>query len=97
MKKVPIGRKPVHEPRPANPDDWVNDRELSDDKKKRLTIDIPVSLHKRVKSQCALRNVRMADIVRDMLEQEFPLPETRGQSHPSLPQAIAQTQKSVKS
>jgi hypothetical protein len=39
---------------------------------KRLTIDIPASLHVRVKSQCATRGVNMADVIRDLLEQQFP-------------------------
>lgn len=39
---------------------------------KRFTIDVPESLHKRIKSQCALRGVKMADIMREMMEKEFP-------------------------
>jgi hypothetical protein len=39
---------------------------------KRLTIDIPLDLHKRVKSQCADRGVKMADVVREFLESTFP-------------------------
>lgn len=38
---------------------------------KRLTIDIPIELHRRVKSQCATRGVKMADVIRDLLNQEF--------------------------
>ncbi|MEE7455981.1 hypothetical protein MPAR168_24465 [Methylorubrum populi] len=38
----------------------------------RLTIDLPESLHRRVKAQCAGRGVRMVDVVRDFLEREFP-------------------------
>lgn len=38
---------------------------------KRLTIDIPVELHRRVKSQCATRGMKMADVVRDLLDREF--------------------------
>lgn len=39
---------------------------------KRFTIDVPASLHKRIKAQCAMRETPMADVIRDMLEQEFP-------------------------
>jgi len=50
-------------------DDWVNNRMEAT---KRLTIDVPASLHARIKSQCALRGVKMADAVRELLEQHFP-------------------------
>ena len=39
---------------------------------KRLTIDIPTSLHKRVKSQCANQGTTIADVVRAFLERKFP-------------------------
>jgi hypothetical protein len=38
---------------------------------KRLTIDLPASLHKRVKSGCAQRGVKMADEIRRLLEAHF--------------------------
>ena len=38
---------------------------------KRFTIDVPVSLHTRIKVQCATRGVKMADVIREMLEREF--------------------------
>ena len=38
---------------------------------KRFTIDVPESLHKRIKSQCAMRGEVMADVIRDMLKREF--------------------------
>jgi hypothetical protein len=41
-------------------------------KMKRLTIDIPDSLHRRVKSQCGQDGLRMADVIRDLLEKRFP-------------------------
>lgn len=40
---------------------------------KRLTLDIPESLHARIKSQCALRHTKMVDEIREMLEAKFPL------------------------
>jgi ParG len=39
---------------------------------KRFTIDVPVSLHTRIKAQCALKGLKMADVLREMLEREFP-------------------------
>src|SRR5262245_10266041 len=41
---------------------------------KRLTIDIPASLHKRVKSQCGAQGTTIADVVRHFLERKFPEP-----------------------
>lgn len=41
-------------------------------KMKRLTIDIPDSLHRRVKSRCGMDGLRMADVIRELLEQRFP-------------------------
>ena len=39
---------------------------------KRFTIDVPVSLHTRIKAQCALRGEKMADVIRELLDREFP-------------------------
>jgi hypothetical protein len=39
---------------------------------KRLTIDVPATLHTRIKTECARRGWKMADKLREMLEQEFP-------------------------
>jgi hypothetical protein len=39
---------------------------------KRFTIDVPVDLHKRVKTACAERGAKMADMLRELLEREFP-------------------------
>ena len=38
---------------------------------KRLTIDIPDSLHRTIKSQCALRGTKIADEVRELLIQKY--------------------------
>lgn len=72
MKKVTIGAKPGAGTRPASPDDWVKAREPIVEPMKRLTIDVPLSLHTRIKTQCAMQNVQMADVIRDLLEQHFP-------------------------
>ena len=39
---------------------------------KRFTIDVPESLHRRIKAECALRGVKMADYLRETLEKLFP-------------------------
>lgn len=42
-------------------------------KMKRLTIDIPDSLHRRVKSRCGQDGLRMADVIRELLDHRFPV------------------------
>jgi hypothetical protein len=73
MKKVSFaGKRPSALP-PANLDDWVQNREtIPREPTKRLTIDVPLSLHKRIKSQCAMQDLVMADEIRQLLEQRFP-------------------------
>jgi hypothetical protein len=89
MKKITITGKPTAKMAPTSADEWVS----SDSEKpveptkppeptKRLTIDIPLSLHQRVKSQCALNGENMAEVVRQLLEDHFP-----PQNQPSTPGA----------
>ena len=66
MKKITFSGKPTANRTANSPDQWV-----SGEPTKRLTIDIPLSLHQRVKSQCALKGEKMADVVRKLLEKEF--------------------------
>lgn len=82
-KKVTLAAKP----RPAaatapTADDWVQSRQVeanNGETMKRLTVDVPSSLHTRIKSQCALRGVKMADEIRELLEKHFPeKPEIAG-------------------
>ena len=77
-KKVAFAAKPnSSQTAPANPDAWVEHRQIveepapSIDNMKRLTIDIPVWMHQRLKSDCALRGVKMADEIRDILEKRY--------------------------
>jgi hypothetical protein len=72
MKKVSFGGKPSAAN--SNADAWVENREieLAKEPMKRLTIDVPLSLHKRIKSQCVMQELVMADVIREMLEQRFP-------------------------
>lgn len=39
---------------------------------KRLTVDIPEDLHRRIKVQCAMKDIQISDVVRDILVKEFP-------------------------
>lgn len=72
-KKVSIGAKPTNKPAPAAADAWVESRSTTDEPEpmKRLTIDVPVSLHRAIKSQCAMRGTKIADEVRELLVQKY--------------------------
>jgi hypothetical protein len=39
---------------------------------KRLTIDVSIDLHIRLKTGCAMRGEKIADVVRTLIEREFP-------------------------
>ena len=72
-KKVAFSTQPVAKPAPT-PDQWVESRTASpeEEKIKRLTLDLPESLHRRIKMECAKRGKKMADEIRRLLEAEFP-------------------------
>jgi hypothetical protein len=65
-------------------DDWINrgveehlEPRMTPDtapaeRMKRLTVEVPVSLHTRVKVGCAKEGVKIADEVRDLLAKRFP-------------------------
>lgn len=42
------------------------------EKMKRFTLDVPEDLHRRIKSECANEGLKMADVLREMLEIRFP-------------------------
>ena len=67
-------KRPGRKPNPdKTADEFVEKGEgTSSEPSKRLTIDVPESLHRRIKSQCAMRGAKMADVIRGMLEKEFP-------------------------
>lgn len=70
-KKIAFGTKPMPKATPqASADQWVEHR--TSEANKRLTIDIPASLHARIKSACALQGVKMNEEIRKLLEQHFP-------------------------
>jgi predicted DNA binding CopG/RHH family protein len=75
-KKVKIGGKPAE---PAvKIDDWVATRtvepELTEQpvkKMKRLTLDIPESLHRSIKLRAVEQGVPMVDMLRELLEKHY--------------------------
>lgn len=83
MKKVTIMQKPSVHRIARTPDRWVSENPTCTEPMKRLTIDIPFSLHQQVKSRCALEGAKMADVVRELLENRFraePRPATQPQN-----------------
>jgi len=71
MKKVSFRAKPAESSAKLSPEEWINDKDAGQPMK-RLTIDVPLGLHKRIKSQCAVKGTKMADAVRELLEKQFP-------------------------
>jgi hypothetical protein len=72
VKKILIGAKPTTHAAAAA-DAWVESRSNGDEPEvmKRLTIDVPESLHRAIKRQCADRGTKMADEVRELLLQKY--------------------------
>lgn len=72
-KKVTIGVKPTSKSTQASADEWVENRNTGNapEPMKRLTIDIPESLHRAIKMQCASRGAKIADEVRELLIQKY--------------------------
>lgn len=72
-KKIQIGTKPTGK-LDVDADKWVKNRDALDGEKeqnKRLTIDVPESLHREIKMQCAARGTKIADEVRELLLQKY--------------------------
>lgn len=70
-KKIGLSARP--QPQPAPPttaEAWVESRTV--EATKRLTVEIPASLHARIKSVCALDGVKMVERIMEILEREFP-------------------------
>lgn len=74
-KKVSFAAKPSNRPESAEADKWVETREPPEmgagEPMKRLTIDVPESLHRRLKTSCAIRGSKMADEIRALLEKHY--------------------------
>jgi hypothetical protein len=72
-KKVAISAKPAPAGRKSTAEAWVKQRHaVEEEPMKRFTIDVPESLHRRIKAQCAIRGMKMADEIRRILEERFP-------------------------
>ena len=79
-KKVAIGGKPSRATEATAVDAWVAKAPATTaeapatpaEPMKRLTIDVPASLHSRIKVQCAQEGQKMADVIRALLEERFP-------------------------
>jgi len=87
MKKT-VMKMPGIKPAPSAADQWVGapTADVSEAPKaaevvplreqaetmKRLTIDLPESLHRRIKFQCISRGLKMSDAIRELLDREFP-------------------------
>jgi hypothetical protein len=82
MKKFVMPAKPASRPTTeAAMDSWVTGgRELPQDPPtpvsreatKRLTFDVPESVHRRVMSQCAAQGLKMTTVMRELIDARFP-------------------------
>jgi len=79
-KKISFGSTPTaNQPKPAASaqadqakiENWIENRG-GPEPTKRFTIDVPKSLHARIKAQCAMRGVAMNEEIRELLEKHFP-------------------------
>ena len=68
-KKVAFGTQPAAKPKSVSVDDWVQTRSTDSESVKRLTIDIPQGLHRRLKLLAASQGVNMADLVREWIQE----------------------------
>jgi hypothetical protein len=64
--------------KPVSPSDaWVPKspdtapKAASTEEMKRLTIDVPLSLHTRLKTECAAAGLKIADVVRELIIQHL--------------------------
>lgn len=59
--------------KPKTPESWVLAKpKAAGENTKRLTFDIPETMHRRIKLQCVVEGVHMADVIRELIEQRFP-------------------------
>ena len=73
MKKVSFAAARPSKATAANAESWIGNRTGEGrEPMKRLTIDVSIGLHKRIKTQCVAEDVVMADVIRELLEKRFP-------------------------
>lgn len=71
-KKVIFGTKPPPRQEPAGAgDNWVANRGGDKEPMKRLTFDVPESLHRAIKTACAGRGTKIRDEVVALLEAHY--------------------------
>jgi hypothetical protein len=77
-KSVPMGKRPTaSNTATSEGDSWVGATEapganaIQREGVRRLTIDIPVSLHRAIKAQCAAHGQTMAEELRGLLFQKY--------------------------
>jgi len=74
-KKIAIGPRPsvAKDTARGDAEKWVQKRlpEVSEEETARLTIDVPVTLHKRLKAHCAMEGQRMNQVIRSLIEQHL--------------------------
>lgn len=68
QKKNPAPPATPEVPKHAEPENTLVPQ---NDSMKRLTIDIPEKLHRKLKAQCAMEGQKIADAVRKLLEQKY--------------------------
>lgn len=85
MKKITFASKPRTVMDPQTADQWVADQAAAEPTK-RLTLDVSLSLHRRMKTQCAIDGLVMADVIRELLERRFP--ESRASTDASSRESV---------
>lgn len=73
-KKITLNTKPSKK-QEVSADDWVENCTTEENEPiQRLTIDIPVSLHRAIKAQCAMRGKKIVQEIRELLIQKYGKP-----------------------
>lgn len=70
-KKSPAAPATPEIPKHIEPENTIVPQK---DSMKRLTIDIPENLHRKLKAQCAMEGQKIADAVRKLLERKYDNP-----------------------
>jgi hypothetical protein len=52
---------------------WLKEKSThkTEEEVKRVTVDLPIALHQKLKIKCVLENVRIADMVRSWIEEKL--------------------------
>ena len=70
-KRIALGPKP-NKVLSSKADAWVQNRNTgAKEPIKRLTIDLPISLHSKIKATCAMRGAKMVEEIRELLMQRY--------------------------